>query len=293
VRHLLGSLVFALPLVGVAACLSFGDLEGNDADSGADATTADASDSGLIVDTSTIDTSFVVDTGPPGSGDGGILACNAFGLVAYYPMTEGAGTTTTDCFQGLQGTFAADDGGAVSWGTRGDSGSSLEFTGDGYVMLGVRPQFQLPGPFTITGWLRVDTTPTNYISLFYNFAAPQLTGVELASSPTNATYLQMGFGTTLAEVSFPMLPAHTWEHLAATYTPGVGIALFYNGISVAAATMTEDGGAIPDAGFASNTGRQSRLGATFANSYWSGGIDDVRLFSRVLTDTEIKTLASQ
>ncbi len=233
------------------------------------------------------DASSPIDTGVGSDADAGtdLLSCNAAGLVAYWSMNEGSGSVVHDCHQSRDGTFG--DAGGVTWGTR-DGGSDLEFTSSGFVDLGSPSELQLVGPFTVAGWLRLDVAPASFTSLFWNFSG--LSGFEITASDTEL-YAQLGTGTAAIVTNFPTPPLATWQHLCAVFEPGVRLEVYVNGVS-AAATTTLDGGPLPNQGAAPENAHEMRFGANYTFTTWSGGIDDVRVFSRALTPAEIKTLAA-
>jgi hypothetical protein len=231
------------------------------------------------------DASSPIDTGDGADAGTGLLSCNAAGLVAYWSMNEGSGSVVHDCHQSLDGTFG--DAGGVTWGTR-DGGSDLEFTSSGFVSLGSPSQLQVAGPFTVAGWLRLDAVPNGFTSLFWNFSAPS--GFEITAAPIGL-YAQLGNGMVAFAANFPTPPLATWQHLCAVFEPGVRLEVYVNGVSVAT-TTTVDGGPLPNQGAAPDDVHEMRFGANYSFTTWSGGIDDVRVFSRALTPAEIKTLAA-
>jgi hypothetical protein len=275
--------IASLPLAAIS-CSLFTSLDGLQGGTSADA----AIDSSSIDDAATNETSAVTDAAPDAST--GLLSCNANGLVAFWPFDEGTGVDTHDCHQGLQGVFSSS---GVSWGKRGTDSALVFSGGAGYVTLGTVAALQLPGPFTIAGWFRLDGNPTNYASLFWNYDGETLAGFEITTSPEGLTYAQAGFGGQNTQAYFSSLPVGVWVHLAATFTPGVELRIFLNGASVGVATtLASDGGSLAGLSVAPDD-HDARFGADDPDSTWTGGVDDVRVFSRVLTDLELQTLASQ
>lgn len=287
-RRSIVTIVIALPLAALAACLSFGDLQGSD-DAGTDAASVDAAADASPTDSSSPSDAAnpLVDAGPINDGDGGIYACNALGLVAYWPMDEGSGTIVHECHQGLNGFFAGDGG--VSWGNRA-SGSNLEFDGGGYVSTGTRPELQLPGPFTIAGWFRADAKPSGYAALLWNFdSAGGNVGYEIVYTSGGALQAQLGFGFPVS-VLFQSPTPNVWMHLAAVFEPGKDLIVYVNGITFSTLNTLVDGGPFPDASILPND-RDTRFGPPFSGNSFLGGVDDVRVFSRALSIDEIYALA--
>lgn len=219
-----------------------------------------------------------------------LLSCDAGGLIAYWPMDEAAGTVVHDCSQGIDGIFGGDAG--VSWGAR-KSGSNLEFQGSGYVTLGIQSKLLVPGPFTVVGWFRTDAVPVgNYSSMFWNYDNASRSGFETALSPSSALSSAVGLGVDVIEAKFPTPPVALWQHLATVFEPGVRLEVYVNGVSVAKTVTGSDGGAMADASVVPFN-HEVRFGASYSNTTWKGGIDDLRIFGRALSQSEIGTLASQ
>jgi hypothetical protein len=282
-----GALVFLpaafIPMT-VASCslvTSLDDLQ-NDADVSADASTDVA-----IVDTSTIDSPLPIPDASPEASTG-LLSCSADGLVAYWPMDENTGQTILDCHQGLLGDFGS---GTITWGSRSPGKVDLEFSGISFVAFGQQTQLALPGPLTVAGWFRVDALPGDFISLFWNYDGGSLVGFEITMDPQGNTYAQIGFGGSQLQTPFDHVPLGTWVHLAMTFTPGAELRTYFHGVSDNVSTTLNDGGALIYPIAPNDTA--ARCGGDDGDSSWQGGADDLRIFSRVLSASEISTLASQ
>jgi hypothetical protein len=251
-------------------------------------------DGGVVLDTSVVegsiadganDSSVVVDAGPTDSGLA-LLSCNANGLVAYWPMNEGSGSTITDCTQGIVGAFQGSPG--PTWGTRG-GGGNLEFNGSGNIDIPSEMALQLGGPFTLDGWFRSDGPPDGYTSLFWSFEEPA--GFEITESSDGLLYAQVGVDGQAIRADFPEPPPlSTWEHLTAVFEPGVNLRVYLNGVPGQVVSTLEDGAALPNVPAGLNPDGP-QMGPVFSSS-WTGGIDDVRIFSRALSDDEIAFLAA-
>jgi len=86
------------------------------------------------------------------------------GLVAYWPLDEGAGNSTSDVTgNGSNGTL---NGGPV-W-AEGKMGGALNFDGDDdYVDCGNAPVLDFgTGDWTVSAWIKVATTPSGDVTIF-------------------------------------------------------------------------------------------------------------------------------
>jgi len=102
-------------------------------------------------------------------------------------------------------------------------------------------------------------------------------GSESSNRPATGVYASGGERTLYGGTR---LQANTWVHLAATYD-GTTQRLYVNGLQVATAAQT---GAI-----ATSSGPLRIGGNAVWGEYFQGRIDEVRIYSRALSQTEIQT----
>ena len=79
------------------------------------------------------------------------------------------------------------------------------------------------------------------------------------------------------------LPTNTWTHLSVTYN-GSTLTLYRNGVAVATSTVS---------GTLSPTTGTLQIGASQFGEYFKGLIDEVRIYNRALSATEIQTIYQQ
>jgi YD repeat-containing protein len=202
-------------------------------------------------------------------------------LVAAYSFDAGAGTMLADASgNGNTGTLT---NGPV-W-TSGTTSGALAFDGaDDFVAV---PTFDVPGSaLTIMSWVR-----------FSNFAAgvdqrivAKANGSDEAGhwwmlSHTNTGSerlrfrLKTGGTTTTLIASSGDLASNTWYHAAAVYD-GAAMRLYLNGTQVG---ITAKSGSIDtSSAVAVNIGRNPN-----SFGYLSGALDDIRIYRRALSATEI------
>jgi hypothetical protein len=212
--------------------------------------------------------------------DAGFTIDCADRVVAHWPMDEGAGASVFDrCPLHLDGTLTQDDGG-VARATRADGGC-IELKGNAHVALGVRSELQLTGPFTVAGFIRMDQIPTGYVGLYWNLGGTL--GFEIVLSYEARAYAQVGVADQTLGAPMGELLTGVWTHLAMVFEPNVRVEAFRDGASV--------GKTIPPNGPANKHPTPIRLGPVTPSSVWAGALDDVVVYSRALSASEIAALA--
>jgi hypothetical protein len=197
------------------------------------------------------------------------------GLVAAYGFNEGAGTTSADAAgNGRTATLV----GGPAWVT-GEFGSALSFNGSSsYATVSNLPYL---AAWTVSGWVRSPAAPTN--------GAPTGPIHHSANFHFNWNHADPAFQGTIAlsvggvwyPASFGALAANTWYYLAATYD-GETLNAYTNGVLVTSNTAPS-GPADADANPLS-FGKHSA-----AAQYFQGIVDEVRIYNRALTLTEIQS----
>jgi hypothetical protein len=183
-----------------------------------------------------------------------------------WKLDDGAGATALDAVGSLDGALL----GAPAWSAEGRLGGALEFSAsDHRVLLGGA---DLPQPYTASMWVRRVDSPNE--------------DARLMNSSTASFRLEQYNHTNRVGLTVPTVldfaynytaPVGSWAHLAFV-ADGVQTALYVNGI------YSQNNG-----GFAMGCPREY-LGSNDFNSM-RGRLDEVRLFSRRLTEAEIKRLA--
>jgi PKD repeat protein len=201
------------------------------------------------------------------------------GLVGAWSFDEGSGTSAKDSSpNGNAGTL----GGGVAWTTAGKYGGALSFDGvDDWVTVPDSASLDLTGPLTMTAWAR----PTTLGSWRQVLLKESASGLAYALYATNdsgnqpSAYYSIG-GADRAVVAPTALQAGTWTHLAATYD-GSALRLYVNGTLVQSTPMS---GAVAQSNGPLRIGGNSVWGEWF-----SGLIDEVRVYDRALSPSEVVT----
>jgi hypothetical protein len=197
------------------------------------------------------------------------------GLVGYWSFDEATGTTAADG-SGLGNTGTLN--GPVH--TTGKLGNGLRFDGvNDWVTVADADPLDLTTQMTLEAWVY----PTSGGNSWRTAVLKERTG-DLAY----ALYTSSGNGRPSGHVSTTgdmaangtaTLPLNKWTHLATTYD-GATLRLFVNGAQVAAKAVT--GAAVTSTG-ALRFGGNSVWGEWFA-----GTLDEIRIYKRALTATEIQ-----
>jgi hypothetical protein len=203
------------------------------------------------------------------------------GLVAYYPLDDLDNGRTFDEVANI----AATCDGACPTLTTGHAGRAMQFFSE---RLDVPSTAAVNGTstFTIAAWV----LPVSFPSGAFSCAVTKAFGLTTANSWTICTSQagQVFFGTstavgeTLTQNSIVALSPLRWNHVAVTFD-GTTKSIFIDGVF--------DGAALDGTVF--DTGRIS-IGADYDNmstEFYSGIVDEVVIYNRVLYPDEIQLLA--
>ncbi|QYC45144.1 Chitinase A1 precursor [Nonomuraea coxensis DSM 45129] len=200
------------------------------------------------------------------------------GLVAAYGMNEGSGTTVGDS-SGQHNTGVATD---TTWSTTGKYGKALSFNGtSSWVTIPHAPSLRMTDTLTVSAWVR-PTAAGGYRTVLMkeNYFDGSYTLYSSSESSLPIGALELADGGR-AVVGDDPLPLNQWSHLALTYDGSIAI-LYVNGAPV---------GQYPFVGDLVDDGGVLRLGGNEAwgGEFYSGLIDEVRVYNRVRTAAEIQT----
>jgi hypothetical protein len=198
------------------------------------------------------------------------------GLVAAYGFEETTGTTVTDA-------SGKSNAGTVSGATRttsGRFGRALTFDGvNDIVNVPDSPTLDLTSAVTMEAWVNPSVAGGWRTALMKEQTAGLVYGMYAntdTNRPSAHVYTSNEFdtrGTAAAAVN-------TWTHLAATYD-GTTLRMYANGTQVSTKAVT--GNVI------ASTGALRIGGNAIWGEYFQGSIDEVRLYRRVLSATEIQS----
>ncbi len=204
------------------------------------------------------------------------------GLEAWWKMDESGGSTAADS-SGNSRTATLT--GATF--TSGYISNALQFNGTtGRGIYSAQDTNQ----FTVAAWARADAQGNSQFPriveapgfrLMFRFGSSDVNSVGFASQDsTNGDWDSGGGSVSLGQ----------WYHVAVSYdrSSQANLPVFYvNGIRRATVTLTMPSGTRPPYSGTAYIGNRSAL-----DRAWSGLIDDLRIYNRLLTDAEVQALAA-
>jgi len=206
-----------------------------------------------------------------------ITASNASpGLVASYSFDEAAGTTLTDVSgHGNNGTIANG-----AWSTSGKFGSALSFNGtNSIVTVPDSNLLDLTSGMTLEAWVRPAANGGVWRTVLFKEQTGKTTYDLYGNTGTDTPEAGVWIGSERT-VKGTALPLNAWSHLAATYD-GAALKIYVNG--ALAGTLAQTGN------ITTSTGPLKIGGNTIYPEWFSGLIDEVRIYNRALTQAEIQT----
>jgi len=167
--------------------------------------------------------------------------------------------------------------------TIGKVGQALNFDGSGsYVSLGTGANLTPTTALSIVAWVYLTNTTASQIFFGKRDLANGVDPYECRiNGGTNVRFtIDIGTETTATSVSNP-ISQRTWHHVVCTWD-GANMNVYVDGILVAGPTAKT--------GTISNTSASATIGTVISSFGYFGKIDDVRLYNRALSTTEITQL---
>ena len=199
------------------------------------------------------------------------------GLVAAYGFDEGAGPTVADgSGNGNPGAISN-----ATWTTAGKFGGALVFTGNGMVTITDAPVLRLTTAMTLSAWVNPSLVASGWRDIIYK--GNDLYFLEGTSDPNAVPAGGGQFGATPASGAViygpAVLPVNTWSYLSTTWD-GATLRLYVNGTQVASQ---------PQTGALATSTQPLQIGgdSIFTNQFFSGMIDEVRVYNVALTQPQI------
>jgi hypothetical protein len=211
------------------------------------------------------------------------------GLVGYWSFDDGTGTIASDSSgNGNNGTLVN----GPSWITSGEIGGALFFDGvDDYVSLTSQAQSII----SISAWVYAQATPGNVFPRIIEMPGYVLFLAESGAPSSNSQSLgfisrrsaQDGEWDTPAN----SMVYNSWSHIAVVYDSSAtsnNADLYINGVKQTISKITS-----PRGRQTANEGEGFIGNGIPLNQGWDGLIDDLRIYNRALSATEIVSLYDQ
>ncbi|HJU47198.1 MAG TPA: LamG-like jellyroll fold domain-containing protein, partial [Gaiellaceae bacterium] len=198
------------------------------------------------------------------------------GMVAAYGFEETTGTAATD-------RSGKGNGGTLNGPTRttGKFGSALSFDGvNDWVTVPASASLDLSTAMTLEAWIRPSGLGGWRTVLMREDASFYTYGIYADTSTGRPSGNAVVGGEDIDVRASSAVPTDAWTHLAATYD-GTAVRLFVNGVQAAQ---------LPAAGAIASAAGPLHIGGNGIWPEWFVGlIDEVRIYNRSLTATEIQS----
>ena len=197
------------------------------------------------------------------------------GLVAAYAFEEGSGGATADASgNNNNGTING-----AAWTSAGRYGSALSFNGtNSLVTVNKSTSLDLTSGLSLEAWV-YPRALGGWKSVLFKAQGTQGLSYVLQGSSGAAAVPSLGLSVAASNLMAPSpLPLNTWSHLAATYD-GARMVLYVNGTQVASRAQT---------GQISSSTDPLTIGGNSGGENFSGSIDEVRIYNRALSASEIQ-----
>jgi fibronectin type 3 domain-containing protein len=196
------------------------------------------------------------------------------GLVAAYGFEQTSGTSVTDSSgKSSTGTLSG-----ATWATGGRFGRALSFDGvNDVVTVPDSNALDLSPGMTLEAWVK-PTTVNDWRTVLLKERPGQLVYALYATGDNGRPLTEVAAGSQRDARGTAALPVGVWTHLAATYDAST-LRLYVNGTQVASTAIS---GALQNSAGALKIGGNAIWG-----EYFSGLIDEVRVYERALSAAEI------
>jgi hypothetical protein len=186
-------------------------------------------------------------------------------LVGWWKLDEGQGSTALDWSgQNNHGDLA----GNPEW-VIGQDGGAIKLDGNSWIDCGTPDILQIDQEITIACWI-------NPVALGGDRGFVALDGsYAFKASGNHLRFTTPGILDHDADAA--VISTGTWQHVAVTFQPDQTVAFFINGVQIQSLT-----GSAADAG-----GGPFRIGNNQWDQRFTGMIDDVRVYNKVLTADEL------
>jgi hypothetical protein len=200
-------------------------------------------------------------------------APNNLGLVGYWSMNEGSGTVSSD-FSGNKnnGVF----GGTPTW-VNGKFGKGLNFFNLGnYIQVSDSNSLDTTSDVTVSAWIKLNgNSDTQFVVNKDENYSLRVTG--------GLVRMQFWTGTTIRAVDVTAPSSGSWHHVVGVVTSNEVTAVYVDGILQGSSAYVLSGGV-------SRVLTNPLIFGTGFGGGYAGSIDEVRIYNRALSQSEVSTL---
>jgi PKD repeat protein len=200
------------------------------------------------------------------------------GLQAAYGFEEGSGTMAGD----VSGKSNSGSISGANWSANGKFGKALSFGSGSIVTVNDSTSLDLTGAMTLEAWVYPTTLNGSWMNLIFKpvgdpaNAAPAYVLQGSSSSQAPSVYISPASANLTAPTA---LTLNKWSHIATTYD-GTTLRLYVDGALVNSMAQT---------GTMTTSSDPLTIGGNaFSGQNWAGLIDEVRIYNRALSSTEIQ-----
>jgi hypothetical protein len=202
-------------------------------------------------------------------------ATSSGGLVAAYSFAAGSGASVADSSgNGNTGTISG-----ATWTAQGRFDNALVFNGSSsLVTINDSASLDLSGGMTLEAWV-YPTQSGGWRSVLFKEQPAELVYALYADSDSARPRGFVYIGAEMTASGTAQVAANTWTHLATTYD-GAQLRLYVNGVQA--------GSAAASGNIVVSSGALRIGGNAIWGEYFSGRIDEVRVYNRALSASELQ-----
>jgi hypothetical protein len=218
-----------------------------------------------------------------------VLGSNTDGLVGWWKLDETAGTVAADSAGASLGTLVGNTNGA-GWVT-GRVGNARSFDGSSNYLNFDSALLAVTNNFTIAAWInprQVTQSLGVFFALRSRYAA---SGLKIGVNTRSDLFIEGQTAAGLQQIYHALgrIQYNTWQHIVVIYDKSTFV-VYINGERFAPAHGSNGSWGGDLVMEPSGVTRIGAEGGTVANFFFDGLIDDVRLYQRTLSPTEVATL---
>ncbi len=210
------------------------------------------------------------------------------GLIAWYKMDESGGNTIYDSSGNNQTGIFAVGSSAPTW-TQGKIGKALKFNGAQYATLPLNSLPSVADSITVEFWANVGSSQnTSIIGMGPSDDLTNRFNIHFPWSNNNIywDFGNMSGGTGPGRMTAPFDPSWfgSWAHYAFTVDPTTGMKIFRNGIQIGSTNVSSS---------FTKSNKYLLLGGVPVFGGWTGSVDNLKIYNRALSASEIAYEYSQ